>query len=175
MSDTILQDVFGVAGNVWCVSALTTSGGSAPSDSNAGTSWQSPFATVHHAASVAASGDLILVGAGTFNEGNNCVNLASNVSLFGSGIYSTIVQSSYGNAAIVCPGTGSVVQDMTIQATLTGNYAYPLGAVTSGGQLVASNCICRRLRLQMAARAARSYGRGDDRPARRREPAGLLG
>jgi hypothetical protein len=147
MSDTILQDVFDVSGNVWCVSAVTTSGGSAPSDSNTGTSWQAPFASVHHAAGVAAAGDLILVGAGTFVEGSNPINLPSNVSLFGAGIYSTIIQSSYGTGAAICPGTGSVVQDLTSQVTTTGNYAYPLGAISSASQSVATNCICRRLRL----------------------------
>lgn len=145
MADTTLQDIFAVSGTVWCVSANSAN---SPSDSNAGTSWTAPFATVHHAISVAGAYDLILVGPGTFAEGNNTLNLPSGCSLYGSGIYATTITSSYETGAIVCPGTGSVVQDMTIQGVAaSGNYQYPLGALTNAGQTIASNAIARRLRL----------------------------
>ncbi len=83
--------------------------------------WDKPFLTMAAANAVAVSGDVILVGPGTFTITN--ITLGSGVTLVGSGIDVTKIQSSAdfsATGAIVCPGNNSIVRDLTITSTASG-------------------------------------------------------
>lgn len=112
-----LKEIYGCSGTVWCVS---TTGNDTTGD---GLTWATAYATCKKAASVAAAGDLILVSSGTIAEGNNVVNLPDGVSLRGAGVDFTIVTSSasLSTGCIIKPGTGSIVENMTIKGVAASN------------------------------------------------------
>jgi hypothetical protein len=89
------------------------------------------FATISAAIAAAAAGDVIRLGPGTFTE-NSGISIPNNVSLFGSGIGITIIQSSLSGGsqhAIVVPGNNSIIADLTIKCTSgSGTLQYPIGA-----------------------------------------------
>lgn len=123
----VLLDASGV---VWFVSASA-------SDSNDGKSWETSFATIAKAITVAASGDVILLGPGTFALGNAVANLPDGVSLIGAGsrrttITSTAVLTSLG--CIVRPGNSSTVARLGIVASgssvFQGCFGFNTGATT---------------------------------------------
>lgn len=87
----------------------------------------------------AASGDVVHVGAGTYNLGDLTIQTPDGVSVDGAGMAATVIQSSYGGtnptANNVRVPSGAVVSDFTIQGTypLDGDgltrYQFPLGQV----------------------------------------------
>ena len=99
------------------------------SDGDPGTA-AAPFGTIAHAISVAAFGDLIRVGAGTFAQGNAVLNLPDGVSLSGAGQRLTVISSTANLTdlgCIVSPGNGSRVEHLTIAGVGTGVYQGPFG------------------------------------------------
>lgn len=95
-----------------------------------------PFLTISGALAAAGltSGDTIFVGPGTFTE-NGGIILPNNVSLSGSGIGVTKIQSTLGvlsGHVIVKPGNNSFVSNLTIEGTATApTYQGPIGAGAS--------------------------------------------
>src|SRR6267154_5880993 len=81
------REVHGVAGTVWHVST-------AGLDTNDGLSWLTPFLTPYKATTVAAAGDLILLGLGTFNNGSNHATIPAGVKVRGQGIRLTTIQAA---------------------------------------------------------------------------------
>lgn len=84
-------------------------------------------AALMSANSAAASGDVILLGAGAFTIKN--MALGSGVSLTGLGIDVSIIESySNANAGIVTPGSGSYLSSFTVNALRNdGTFQYPIG------------------------------------------------
>lgn len=107
------------------------------SDSNDGLSPTTAFLTLSHAVGVAAAYDAIFLGAGTYTE-NSGVTLPDNVSLFGSGRRSTIIQSSLnlnsGGGCILVPGDNSIVANLQIYGTAASTvYQAAIGSNGNGG------------------------------------------
>jgi hypothetical protein len=89
------------------------------SDSNGGTSWGNAWLTIQHAVDNVASGDTIMVGAGTYQEskgGWRDIEIFKSLSIIGAGSGSTVVElSGLQHGIEIRPdGTGALVmQGMT--------------------------------------------------------------
>jgi hypothetical protein len=116
-----------------------------------------PFLTIS-AANIAATASsptssspvAIVVRPGTFNESSS-ISLSANVSLYGSGIGVTNIvgtSAQFGgistHKAGVCPGSGSVVSDLTIDASVS-SASMPLGCGTSDTAF--TSCFIYRVKL----------------------------
>jgi len=90
-----------------------------------------PFLTISAAKAVAVSGDVIIVGPGTFTE-NSGITLPSGVSLIGAGADVTIITSTLTGLTncVLVPGSGSVIMGITVSDTVSGG-APALGAGAS--------------------------------------------
>lgn len=119
-------------------------------DSNDGLSPATAKLTVAAAVSAAADGDLILVGPGTFAEGDAVLDLTGDlgtlgVSLVGSGLDVTTITSTADysvSGPIVKPGNQSLIADLTI--TDAGSNGAALGAVAASTAF--TNAVIRSVR-----------------------------
>ena len=97
------KKIWNCSGTVYHVATAAAGG----SDANDGFTWATAFLTVPHAIGVSASGDKIIIGAGTFALGNNTISCPDGVEVIGSDIDVTIITSTYqGPLAVFRPGTG---------------------------------------------------------------------
>jgi hypothetical protein len=129
-------DFYASGGNVTTSSGIVTAKGFRPPSWSANTtifvdpingadntgngSQTNPYKTPAKAASVAVSGNLIFLAPGTYAS-NNQIVLPNGVSITGSGVGVTILQPNgtwiAGMSALIVPGTGSDVSDMTVDLT----------------------------------------------------------
>lgn len=140
----ILKEIYKCSGTVWCV---TPTGNDTTGD---GLTLATAYATCKKAASVAAAADIIIAFSGTIAEGVNSINLPDGVSLFGAGVGATRITSEAvlgAQGPIVKPGTRSLIQDVTIEATLTdGTYQGCVGAYVAA-QSAFTNALVQRVHL----------------------------
>src|SRR5207249_3033530 len=89
------------------------------------------FLTISAAIAVATSGDVIVVGPGTFTE-NSGIVIPDNVSLYGAGIGRTTIQSTVTlQTPIIKPGNNSIIADLTSHGTVSNDYQAVIGIGTS--------------------------------------------
>lgn len=120
------------SGTVWHVA---TSGNNGTGD---GLSWPTAYATVNQACRVAAAGDLILVGPGTFWLEAGSLVVPDGVSLLGAGPAQTILTAYYMDTApatetvsAIKPGSNAVLKGFTIQGSgCAGKFWFPIGCLT---------------------------------------------
>lgn len=132
-----LQPAFSTANTIWVTPTGNNSTGARGQEDK-------PFLTV--AAATAAtgitSGDVIKVGAGTFNETQSVI-LPDGVSLVGSGQGVSIISSNVPvvTGACVVVGSNATIADLTIRGTLDAGSSYqrPLGSKTNATGIVLYN------------------------------------
>ena len=104
----------------WSANTTIFVDGTNGNDSSGNGSQTNPYKTATKAASLAVSGNLIFVGAGTYTSSNQIV-LPNGVSLRGSGVGVTILQPTgtwaSGLSALIVPGNNSDISDLTVDLT----------------------------------------------------------
>lgn len=103
---SIAQQVYG-RGSIYFVA---TNG----DDSNDGLTWNKAKLSPKTTIEAASSGDMVIVGPGTFIMGNNRIVCPDNVSLIGAGIDATTITSTITNSTILKPGSNAVYRGFTI-------------------------------------------------------------
>jgi len=98
----------------------------------------SPCATIAHALSLAADGDVVSVGPGTFGGG---FNVGADVTVEGAGANRTTIADPTANPPIVevtvDPGVDAIVSDLTVDgSSLNGGIAASTGSLTLDGVAV---------------------------------------
>jgi hypothetical protein len=104
----------GAAGGVATAAGVTYFVSTTGNDSNNGRSLAAAFLTVKQAASVAVFGDTVIIGAGTFAEGNNVCTFAYGVKVLGAGRDVTIITSTAALSTKGCILSASYVADLTV-------------------------------------------------------------
>ena len=159
---TAARLVHQAGGTVWYISK---SGHDVTGDGTA----EKPYLTVGAAIWEAAAGDTIFIGPGTYAQGAAVLAVPDGVALRGAGIGQTIITSTANlttAGAIVKPGTGSVIEDLTVHGTLAdGTSQAALGFMRVGAvtQTPPAWAIIRRCRLIADSDAV--YMRDQDSPA----------
>lgn len=96
----------------------------------------------------AASGDVVELGAGTFNIGNQTIRIPVGVTLKGQGMYRTIINGTVfaGTNSIVQMMSSNVLEDFSIRAgNRSGDFQYPLANLSQKGHAPATNVLIRRI------------------------------
>jgi hypothetical protein len=113
----------------WSANTTIFVDGTNGTDSTGNGSQTNPFKTIAHAASIASSGNLILVGPGTTYTANTQIVLPNGVSLKGMGVGVTILKPNStwtaGLAALIVPGNSSDISDMTVDLTASSSTNRP--------------------------------------------------
>ncbi|MGD0771120.1 MAG: hypothetical protein ABSB42_23285 [Tepidisphaeraceae bacterium] len=138
LSGPVIAPAFVPAG--FSAARLVYVDGTNGSDATGNGTAATPYQTVTKAAAVAtSSGQCIFLGPGVFNAAAQVI-LANGVSLIGCGVGITTIKNTgvtNSHVLVVC-GSGSVVQNLTIDATNTGLQATPIGFLGVYGDPVSS-------------------------------------
>jgi len=122
-----LQDIANLVHGAGTIYYVDTAG----DDGNDGLSWDTAKLSPKTIIEAASSGDLVLIGLGTFAIGNQYIEVPDGVSVRGAGVAGTTVTFTlnHSNYANIRPGSNARFGDLTIDATLGGSFAHnPLGA-----------------------------------------------
>lgn len=136
-----LRRIYQCSGTVWCVATI---GDDTTGD---GLTWDTAYATVHKACSVAVARDLVLIGPGTIDEVATRCAPVDGVSFKGAGMsFTKIIWSSgfpVGNGVMFRLPSNAFVEDLEIDAA---NQSYPVGFMATY-QTPAVNCIINRVKI----------------------------
>jgi hypothetical protein len=104
-----------------------------------------PYLTIAAAFTAASSGDVVMVGPGTFNVSAQIIQ-PSGVNLIGAGMDVTKIVSTLNSntAASYVPGTNAITADLTIQDT--GALASTVGAI--GSDTAFTNAVFQRVKIK---------------------------
>jgi hypothetical protein len=133
-----------VAGPAWAAGTLYVSVPAAGGSDSNPCSQAAPCATISHAVSVAAGGDEIVIGAGTFTDHVTVSQAASPLTFQGAGMNATIVSGGFDGSGSVFTIGGSAsatIDDLAITGgqAESGGGVYAVGGLTMMRDQVADN------------------------------------
>lgn len=112
---------------------VTTAGNDSTGNGSVSTPYRLPSRACAGSAPIAASGDTVQIGTGTFTQGTTSITPAAGVTLQGAGMNQTLITSLCQDNGGINPGVGCVLNDFKISDPNNGaTFVYLIGGGANG-------------------------------------------